>query len=78
MYLHMLPSTPYMFSGNPALRHIRFYEAFGAYPLDLDPGETEVKYDAQIRARGNSPKILYPIDFGAWGAFGHIGEVKSF
>ena len=77
MYLHIQPTQQYMFSGNPSLRHIRFYEQFGPYPVGKSPGQTECDYDGQIRARGAHPKILFPIDVGTWGLFGHIGAVKA-
>jgi hypothetical protein len=78
IYLHVLPTRQYMFSGNPSLRHIRFYEAFGAYPEGLQPDKTETDYDNQIRIKGAHPKILYPVDLGTWGLFGHIGTVRAY
>jgi hypothetical protein len=77
VYLKMDRSTPYAFSGNPALRHRRAREAWGAYPEGLAPGDTEVAYDGQIRERGG-PCILWPVDIGENGLFGHIGEIKSY
>ena len=80
-YLSILPTTNYQFSGNPSLRHRRFWEAFGEYPEGLNPGNTEIAYDAQIRNVGlntNAPRIVWPVDIGGWGVFAHIGEVKSY
>ena len=80
-YLNILPTTNYQFSGNPSLRHRRFWEAFGEYPEGLNPGNTEIAYDAQIRNVGlntNAPRIVWPVDLGGWGVFAHIGEVKSY
>lgn len=77
MYLRISWESPYCFSGNPALRHRRAREAWGAYPEGLNPGQTEVAYDSQVRTR-RGPAIVWPVALGEWGAFGHIGAVKSY
>lgn len=76
--LRLYATRQYFFSGNPSLRHRRFFEAYNLYPEGLKPGETELKYDEQIQATGGGPNIYIPIDAGSWGYFGHIGEVKSY
>jgi hypothetical protein len=69
--------TQYYFSGNPSLRHIRFFQAYGDYPTGLKPGETELAYDRKIQANGG-PDILIPFNIGTWGLFGHIGTEASY
>lgn len=76
-YLRFYPDRNYTFSGNPALRHRRAREAWGAYPEGLLPGDTEGAYDAQVRQAGG-PAIVWPIEVGGWGIFGHIGAEKSY
>ena len=78
MFLHIQATTDYMFSGNPSLRHTRFFSAFGWYPEGHDPGRTEIEYDFSIRKKGSEPKIIRPVDLATWGIFGHIGEVRSY
>ena len=77
IYLRMSAGQQYAFSGNPALRHRRAREAWGAYPEGLNPGDTELAYDHQIQQRGG-PSILWPVGVGEWGVFGHIGAVPSY
>lgn len=80
-YLRFFYNRNYTFSGNPALRHRRARELWGAYPEGLKPGDTECAYDAQVRvAMGghNFPAIIWPIEVGGWGLFGHIGTEKSY
>lgn len=78
VYLWYQFTTPYAFSGNPSLRHRRFHEAYGDYPEREQPGETERIYEAHVREIKDGPKILAPVDLGTYGAFQHIGDVKSF
>lgn len=77
MYLQMHWGQQYCFSGNPGLRHRRAREAWGAYPEGLDPGKTELAYDAQVNEH-RGPRIVWPVALGEWGAWGHIGEEKSY
>ena len=77
MYLQMLAGQQYAFSGNPALRHRRAREAWGAYPERLYPGDTELAYDLQVQQRGG-PSIVWPLAVGEQGVFGHIGTVQSY
>jgi len=80
MYVSVRNSTQYMYSGNPHLKHRRFFEAYGEYPYGRNPGETEIAYDYQIRASvtSHSPKILWPLILGDRFLFAHIGEVQSY
>lgn len=77
-YLRIEKTTPYQFSGNPALRHRRFHTAYGLYPLNHNPGDTEVVYDELVRRNKRGPEIWWPIDLGGWGIFQHIGEKQSY
>lgn len=77
MYLRIHQSSAYTFSGNPALRHRRAREMWGAYPEGLYPGDTEVAYDAQVREH-YGVSIVWPVNVGAWGLYGHIGAVQSY
>lgn len=69
--------SAYVFTGHPALRHQRLRDAYGAYEEGLKPGETELSYAWQFRS-GHGPGIVYPVELGAYGPFGHIGERQSY
>lgn len=80
VYLQMWRGTPYAFSGNPHLRHRRWFEAYGPYQPRLLPGDTEVAMDLQVVRNKDGPAIWWPVEFGrygTWGAWGHIGAVKT-
>ncbi len=66
-----------MFSGNAALRHRRFHDAYGQYKVGLQPGQTELWYCGRFNAK-EGPDILWP----AWQTydrtFQHIGDSESF
>lgn len=66
----------YSFTGHPSLRHIRYRQAYGDYPTDHPPGETEVIYAHHYRF-GDGPWIVWPVDWPQWGYFKHIGVVKT-
>lgn len=70
-------ADPYVCTGHPSLRHRRFWQAYGAYPAGLNPGETELAYALQFRT-GSGPGIVYPAALGEYGPFGHIGADKSY
>ena len=76
-YLQMQRSTQYAVSGNPAIRHRRFHEAYGGYPADRNPGECEIMLDAAFRAKAG-PEVWWPVDLGGWSVFGHIGQQQSY
>lgn len=78
IYLSIQRTMPYMFSGNPSLRHKRFHDAYGGYAEGLYPGDTELALDRHIREAQSGPKILWDVDLGAYGAFGHIGKARSY
>jgi hypothetical protein len=80
--LHAVPAhdgVP-VFTGHPSIRHTRYRETFGWYPLGLNPGDTEMEYAFAFRQHGGpgKPKILFPVENGVWGPFAHIGTEKSY
>lgn len=75
-YLRYYRTTQYAYSGNPLIMHIRFWRHYGKYHLDFPPGMTEVEYDGRFREK-QGPEIVWPVDLGGWGVFGHIGKEKS-
>ncbi len=78
MWWRMRPgSDTYVFSGNAALRHRRFHEAYGPYNEKLTPGRTELWYcDRFTRTEG--PSIVWPAWINTDEAFFHIGDSQSF
>jgi hypothetical protein len=76
MYLNVHKSTQYAFSGNPHLKHTRFMD-YGMYPTGMNPGNTEVAYDYQIRTQ-EGPQIIWPLAIGENPPWSHIGEVQSY
>lgn len=68
----------YAFTGHPSLRHVRYLEAYGAYPEGLVPGDTELAYAYQYRTGPeDGPRVVWPVGYPAEGLFAHIGEVKT-
>ena len=65
-----------VFAGHPHLRHCRYWDAYGYYPVGVDPWETERAYARQFRG-GHGPTIAWPADWPQWGHFQHIGDIKS-
>lgn len=65
-----------VFTGHPSLRHTRYHQAYGDYPVIPNPGETELAYAHQYRM-GSGPGIVWPVDWPQWGYFEHIGTVKT-
>lgn len=76
-YLQMWRNMQYGYSGNPHLKHRRFYEAYGPYNEAITPGDTEIDYDNRFR-NIKGPEIYWPVDIGGWGVFSHIGEEQSY
>ncbi len=70
-------SDTYIFSGNAALRHRRFHEAYGAYRTGLAPGETELAYCGKFNGT-QGPDILWPAWVSYEHTFQHIGDHQSF
>lgn len=77
-YVRAADRSQYAYSGNPSLRHRRFWEAFGPYPEGKDPGETEVAYDWRVRSKITGPEIWWPVDLGGWSVWGHTGQERSY
>jgi GT2 family glycosyltransferase len=77
MYLDVKKDEQYAFSGNPHLKHVRVRDSWGIYPIGRNPGETEISYDYQVRAKGGEA-IWWPLAIGDDPPFGHIGEVQSY
>lgn len=78
---HTLPrewpdASFYAFTGHPSLRHRRYREAYGDYPVGLGPGDTELAYAYQYRT-GWGPLIVWPEGYPEQGYFAHIGAVKT-
>lgn len=66
----------YAFTGHPSLRHWRYREAYGDYPVGLGPGDTELAYAYQYRV-GSGPLIVWPEGYPEQGYFAHVGEIKT-
>jgi hypothetical protein len=72
-----IEGTP-VFTGHPSLRHRRYRDAYGWYPENLTPGDTELAYAWQFRIGSqDAPGIVWPADYPPWGLFDHIGAVKT-
>ncbi len=70
-------SDTYVFSGNAALRHRRFHEAYGPYPRGIMPGQTELWYCNKFATTGG-PAIVWPAWLNTEETFFHIGDSQSF
>ncbi len=70
-------SDTYVFSGNAALRHRRFHDAYGPYKAKLHPGQTELWYCDRFNRR-EGPDILWPAWMTYEETFQHIGDHESF
>jgi hypothetical protein len=78
-YYNILPTMPYIFSGNPRITHQRFHEAYGEFPEGVQPGETERVFDSYMRFKHPyAVKVLWDPTLGVWSVWNHIGDVKSF
>lgn len=72
-----IEGTP-VFTGHPSLRHRRYRQAYGEYPVGLTPGDTELAYAYQFRVGSpDAPGIVWPAEYPPLGLFGHIGSVKT-
>lgn len=78
-YLQMWRNMPYAYSGNPHLKHQRFFDAYGPYNESVGPGDTEVEYDHRFRSI-SGPDIYWPVNLPGcgWSCFSHIGEHQSY
>lgn len=77
MYLEIKKTRQYCYSGNPHLKHRRFFEHYGMFPEDRNPGDTEIFYDFVVREH-DGPKVIWPLAIGDTFPFGHIGMEKSY
>jgi hypothetical protein len=80
VYLSVMKTQPYAWSGHPALIHKRLHDVYGYFPTDMSPGETEVMFDQQVRSIEGGPTIVFPWDmgkYGTWGNWDHVGKEKS-
>ncbi len=75
--LHRASNT-YIFSGNAALRHRRFHDAYGKYTEGLTPGKTELNYCAEFNKAEEGPDIVWPAWLTPTQVFQHIGDSQSF
>lgn len=80
-YLIMSKESQYAYSGNPNLRHRRYFDAYKRYPTDRNPGECEVWHDYDVR-EGNpdGPQIWWPANMTncGWSVWQHIGAEQSY
>ena len=70
-------SNHYIFTGNAALRHRRFADAYGPYSKGLSPGKTELNMCHQFNTK-EGPDIVYPAWLSYRQTFQHIGDGQSF
>ncbi len=70
-------SDTYVFSGNAALRHRRFFDAYGPYPRNLHPGQTELWYCGKFNET-SGPAIVWPAWLNTEETFEHAGDSQSF
>lgn len=78
-YCNILPTRAYIFSGNPRIAHQRFHEAYGEFPENEQPGETERIFDSYMRFRHPyTVKVLWDTTLGIGSVWNHIGDRKSF
>ncbi len=70
-------SDTYVFTGNAALRHRRFFDAYGPYKEKLTPGRTELTMCDQFN-RKQGPSIAWPAWLNIDEMFFHIGDSQSF
>jgi len=70
-------SDTYIYSGNAALKHRRFHDAYGRYREGLHPGQTELTMCHQFN-KGKGPGIVWPAWMSTEETFYHIGDSQSF
>ena len=62
------------YSGNPLLRHSRYWDYYGNFTIDTTPGDIEIFYDNRyVRGEPHAPEIWRPAAINEWGCWGHIG-----
>lgn len=85
IYLEYRRTAQYAYSGNPHIRHARYTKYYGWYAEDRSPGLIELHQDDQYRfmsvapvvMREDGPKIWRPAMLDQWGAWHHIGNLKT-
>jgi hypothetical protein len=83
-YVKLMQEVPKvgMVSGNPSIRHKRYFRAYDWYPKSNkpNPGECELWHDDHMRKKPDGPQVWWPINLplGGWGSFGHIGQEQSY
>ncbi len=70
-------SDTYVFTGNAALRHRRFFDAYGSYKEGLTPGSTELTMCDRFTKKPG-PDIVWPAWLNIDEMFFHIGDSQSF
>lgn len=79
LYWELEDETPYIFTGHPSLRHVRFHDHAGGYIEKLQPGETELAMAWSYKQSPKpKPSIVWPCLLGQDGPFSHIGAVQSY
>lgn len=80
IYFRIREERPYMYSGNPALIHRRFHDAYGVFHESHNPGDIEIDIDSRARAK-DGPMVCWPMAIGGlgeYGAWAHVGEAQSY
>jgi len=78
VHYHEYVSGPYMYSGNPSLRHARFTKHYGWFSEVLNPDYMEWDMDGNVHKNWPGPRIVRPAGIPEWGVFGHIGKENTF
>lgn len=83
IFFDCLPTSPYAYSGNPGLIHKRMHDQVGYFHETHNPGDIEIDFDSRVRQNmvNGGCRIWYPLElgkYGTYGAFSHIGDVKSY
>lgn len=73
LWWRLAKGPQYTFTGHAALRHRRFFEAYGFYKPGLAPGYTELYMCGTFNGK-QGPDIVVPAWTGIWGVFSHIGS----
>lgn len=74
--LHRSPECLYTYSGQPQLRHRRFFDAYGPHQTGLGAGDTEIHMCWTVIHHPDGPDVAIPAWTGIWGPFKHIGTVS--
>lgn len=77
IFLRYDRTTQYAYSGNPHLRHARYTTKYGWFAEDRNPGLIELHQDDQYRLATEGPEIWRPVGISQWGAWKHIGNIKT-